>query len=1683
MEEGCIGDMIYANLEVQNKFIASNISFTTGDTISDLTIGGDILADTNEEKNIFTAVTSNNINIGGTGSTVICSNLTIDGTLTSISSINTTITDKIIELANGTTGTPSGDSGFVIERGDSNNAFIGWDESEDKFTMGTGTFTGASTGNLTITSGTLALGGLEVSSNVLYADSSQVGIGTSSPTTSAALDITSTTGSLLIPRMNETQRDALTSVAGMIVYNTSSSTFQNYISSWENIGGLAVGTTGAVQLSNGSDEITSGNLYYTTGTDTLNINAVGGEIQINSVEVLNPTTLGSAVVASSLTSVGTLSGGSINWSGSISTSSSISGGTLTAVTSVTSPDYISGGISVLNATTLGSAVVTSSLTSVGTLSGGSINWSGSISTSGSIYGGTITAVTSVTSPDYISGGISVLNATTLGSAVVTSSLTSVGALNSGSITSGFGTIDNGSSSITTTGTINGGGLVILDSGTADFGNSGDMQLYHDSFESWVENKTGDLNIKTTTTGGGVNIDAVNDTINIKYSTVIGATFNTSGLNLVSGDAYYINSASVLNATTLGTGVLTSSLTTVGALNAGSITSGFGTIDNGSSSITTTGTITGGTITDGTFTTTAGVMSGASLAVTNTTETYDATSGAIICSGGISSDGIHSSKGITSDKGLYLSQQMSDPFSSDMHLYLDASDPYNLGRDVSGHNRDAVSLSVKHVTTISSRDNVFHFDAPINTVGIQCQRIMVEDNTVADIVAAGNKSITFWMNCSSSTDTRNVMMLYDESDNGNNERFQALTWANGVLRIKMINSSGTTQLEIGTDASVCDDTWHFIHCIISSDGAKLYDNNVEQSTTFVTTDLNVTFADISATIDTLCIGAQPHPSNVFYRQYDGYFGDIVFWNRVLTEAEATLIFADDYGYTGIGLFGQSNMKGSAGVDAGIDDDYSLISGRVFQYGCLNDPATRDQSYEGTSITAATNALDHYVPGTNTTGFWKTFCESILNTLPVRRKILLLPGAEGSTGFGSSSGQWNVSTGYLYANMVAQSNAAMALRTTCCKNTITGVLWHQGESDTGDRELYFGWLNELIENAITDIGEWKVDTPFIMGTLRENSGGAKADLNNRFRSYANNINRFIVELADLPSNSVEDTTHFSPSSYREGGIRYSQKYKQWLNNRITSNQWKLKGIDCLDDTITVTFPISSNNSISGGTITDGTFTTTAGAISGVTSIGAIGDLTIYDANNDGNPLIYMGSSVTNTLKITSSYHSGAQTLEKVIINTITAGASADDGRIEFQVDEVAIGQFRDDGFNVESGMVYKINDTSVLSSNTLGTGVLTSSLTTVGALNSGSITSGFGTIDTGSSTIDTTGQVTVGSLGVGITPPVNVLHVYENTSTTDTSTGVTIENGGTGDAMLHFLLTDAQRYIIGIDNSDSDNFKIGAGTFDSSRMTITTTGNIGFGTDSPLNKVDIEGSCAIGASYSGTSTAPTNGLIVQGSSIIGGTTELGDLSIYGEVGTTIASDVSKANVVCVDTSATAANVGGGISFSFKYNSTDYLGSCPSIRSFKTNATFNNYSCGLVFCTREHGSTLTERWFIAHDGGLYADATAGSQGNGTLNAVGVYDNGILLTDYVFEKEYLGKPKDSKHANYERKTLVEEIRYTQEEFHLSTIIGRDEWEANGKSSLGKIVTQLWETVETQFLYIKELKDEIDEIKRKINL
>ena len=143
--------------------ISLGASATTIAGISNFTAGT-----INITGNVISSTDSTQVEIGSgdglrvAGNLNVAGNMTVTGTTTTLSSTNTVVSDKLYELANGTSGTPSGDAGIVIERGSSDNAIIGFDESADEFIVGTGSFTGASSGNLTITRGTIATGGNKI---------------------------------------------------------------------------------------------------------------------------------------------------------------------------------------------------------------------------------------------------------------------------------------------------------------------------------------------------------------------------------------------------------------------------------------------------------------------------------------------------------------------------------------------------------------------------------------------------------------------------------------------------------------------------------------------------------------------------------------------------------------------------------------------------------------------------------------------------------------------------------------------------------------------------------------------------------------------------------------------------------------------------------------------------------------------------------------------------------------------------------------------------------------------------------------------------------------------------------------------------------------------------------------------------------------------------------------------------------------------------------------------------------------------------------------------------------------------------------------------------------------------------------------------------------------------------------
>ena len=203
--------------------------------------------------------------------------------------------------------------------------------------------------------------------------------------------------------------------------------------------------------------------------------------------------------------------------------------------------------------------------------------------------------------------------------LVTTAATTVGALNSGSITSGFGSIDTGSSTITTTGLITGGSLdiddVVINGST--IGHTDDTDLI--TVANGIVTVAGEISV-TTLDIGGTNVtatatelnllDGVSGLVQADFTKLAAVDATATELNIMDGDTsassttladadrVVVNDAGTMKQVALTDfetyfeSVLDtlSNVTTVGTLDSGAISSGFGNIDVGSSNLTATGTI-------------------------------------------------------------------------------------------------------------------------------------------------------------------------------------------------------------------------------------------------------------------------------------------------------------------------------------------------------------------------------------------------------------------------------------------------------------------------------------------------------------------------------------------------------------------------------------------------------------------------------------------------------------------------------------------------------------------------------------------------------------------------------------------------------------------------------------------------------------------------------------------------------------------------------------------------------------------------------------------------------------------------------------------------------------------------------------------------------------------------------------
>ena len=128
---------------------SGNVTVTSGDidvTAGDMTLAsGDLTLSqggmtlTSGDLTLSSGDLSVSENVSVSGNMVISGNFTVAGTTTTVNTETIELADNIILINSNATGTPTQNGGIEIERGDSANKSILWNETDDKWTVGSET--------------------------------------------------------------------------------------------------------------------------------------------------------------------------------------------------------------------------------------------------------------------------------------------------------------------------------------------------------------------------------------------------------------------------------------------------------------------------------------------------------------------------------------------------------------------------------------------------------------------------------------------------------------------------------------------------------------------------------------------------------------------------------------------------------------------------------------------------------------------------------------------------------------------------------------------------------------------------------------------------------------------------------------------------------------------------------------------------------------------------------------------------------------------------------------------------------------------------------------------------------------------------------------------------------------------------------------------------------------------------------------------------------------------------------------------------------------------------------------------------------------------------------------------------------------------------------------------------------
>ena len=250
------------------------------------------------------------------------------------------------------------------------------------------------------------------------------------------------------------------------------------------------------------------------------------------------------------------------------------------------------------------------------------------------------------------------------------------------------------------------------------------------------------------------------------------------------------------------------------------------------------------------------------------------------------------------------------------------------------------------------------------------------------------------------------------------------------------------------------------------------------------------------------------------------------------------------------FGQSNMEGYPGIEA---QDMGPIDPRFQVLAAVDFP---DQNRERGHWYTAVPPLAR--PGTGI-GPSDYFGRTLVAHLPADIRVGIINVSVGGckielfekdhyTSYAETAPSWMKNTIAAYGGDPYQRLVDMA-RLAQKDGVIKGILLHQGESNTGDRE----WPNKVkgvYDNLIKDLNLNPKDVPLLAGEmLGADQGGACASMNAIIDDLPKTIpNSYVISSAGCPGRP--DHLHFTPAGYRLLGTRYGVRMLSLLGHPVAT-----------------------------------------------------------------------------------------------------------------------------------------------------------------------------------------------------------------------------------------------------------------------------------------------------------------------------------------------------------------------------------------------------------------------------------------------------------------------------------------------------------------------------------------------------